>query len=626
MSLTPSPQTFPPSSGDGGPSAEETLGHYRIFRRPDGGLWELGRGAMGVTYKAVDTNLDKPVALKIINGQSIGQENARKRFRREARSAASLHHRHIAGVFHFGESSGSFFYAMEYIDGETGDALVKREGPLPWRTALEVALQVSRALMAAHAKDLVHRDIKPANIMVVDEVDERGVVKLIDFGLAKSAAEKEGSHSVTNVSGFLGTPLYASPEQCEEIPADIRSDIYSLGVTLWFMLTGEPTFVGNLGKVFHQQMHAAPPWEKLPADLPREVRTLLERMLAKDRADRQQTPAELRTEIEQCLQVSGGAGSVAPGRTRTPAPGLPLVQSSVAGASSRGGTNPPPPINPPGSPVAAGTSRPATAAPVPPVTRPGNLPSTGGPTGEETLVEPVAPRATKPPPVSAPSEWRQKKGLIVATAVVGLAALIAMGDNSSDSSTAKAAARGREKARKAQIAAAKVEASANKRAEAAGKVASANAIASDSEMSEMNDALRELGIEGFSFTGWKNFSKEAGAKIINSVAGKVENFSDLSERAKAYSGLASAQAKLGDTRGSQQRFAQAIQTAKLLSDGDEKTNLLAMLAKQQEKVMAEVVPSMPSPPAPPTPPEPPKTAGSPAVNESKEPVAESPAP
>jgi tetratricopeptide (TPR) repeat protein len=284
-----------------------TFQHYRVLRRDDGHLWELGRGAMGVTYKAIDTNLESFVALKVINALFLDNESARERFIREARAAAQLRHRNVASVYHLGHDSQSFFYAMEFIDGETLEHLVKRTGPQPWQVALPIALQVARALMAAHEKRLVHRDIKPANIMLVDEVDESAVVKLIDFGLAKSMVEGSGSLVNLSGSGFLGTPLYASPEQCDEIAPDIRSDIYSVGVTLWYVLTSKPPFVGSLGKVFSQHLHSPPPFERLPADVPEAVRALLGRMLAKERAERPQTPAELRREIETCLRSSNAA-------------------------------------------------------------------------------------------------------------------------------------------------------------------------------------------------------------------------------------------------------------------------------------------------------------------------------
>jgi serine/threonine protein kinase len=140
----------------------ERYQHYEVLRRGDGALWELGRGAMGITYKAFDTNLRCPVALKVINNAYLNSDVARQRFLREARAAAALRHQNVASVFHLGTDHESYFYAMEFIDGETVDAYMKRTGPLGPVEALEITMQVSRALAAAVKQQLVHRDLKPA--------------------------------------------------------------------------------------------------------------------------------------------------------------------------------------------------------------------------------------------------------------------------------------------------------------------------------------------------------------------------------------------------------------------------------------------------------------------------------
>ena len=156
----------------------ETFQHYQVLKREDGSLWELGRGAMGVTYKAFDVNLRCHVALKVISNQFLDSEIARARFLREARAAAGLRHRNVASVYHLGDEDDSVFYSMEFIDGQTVEALVNGRGPLPVADALQVALQVARALGAAAKQGVVHRDIKPANLMVVheDEDEEQGFV------------------------------------------------------------------------------------------------------------------------------------------------------------------------------------------------------------------------------------------------------------------------------------------------------------------------------------------------------------------------------------------------------------------------------------------------------------------
>src|SRR5271170_6237277 len=274
----------------------ERYQHYEVLRHGDGSPWELGRGAMGITYKAYDTNLRCPVALKVINNAYLNSDVARQRFLREARAAAALRHQNVASVFHLGTDHESYFYAMEFIDGETVDTYMKRTGPLSPLEALEITLLVSRALAAAVKQQLVHRDLKPANLMLVDEEGEK-VVKVIDFGLAKSAKrEGEDSGALTVGGGFVGTPHFASPEQLEEREIDVRSDIYSLGVTLWYMLAGQPPFGGSMAQVMSQHLSKPPPFEKFKT-LPQPVAALLRKMLEKDPANRFQTPAELRKAI-----------------------------------------------------------------------------------------------------------------------------------------------------------------------------------------------------------------------------------------------------------------------------------------------------------------------------------------
>src|SRR6202049_230222 len=268
--------------------------HFVIMRHADGSLWELGRGAMGVTYKAFDTNLRSDVALKVINSQFLNSEMARQRFLREARAAASLRHPNVATVFHLGNSEGGFYYAMEYVEGETVERRLQREGPLAPELALRITRQVSRALIAADRQKLVHRDIKPSNIMlVVDEEEDHLLVKVIDFGLAKSLVAAADQSLPVSRGGFVGPPHFASPEQLEEQEIDVRSDIYSLGATLWFTLTGRPPFQGSKDSVIHQHLSQPLPPELLSKLHPR-IRALVERMQAKNPDDRFQTPGELK--------------------------------------------------------------------------------------------------------------------------------------------------------------------------------------------------------------------------------------------------------------------------------------------------------------------------------------------
>jgi serine/threonine protein kinase len=273
--------------------------HYQLLQKEDGSLVELGRGAMGITYKAFDRNLRCDVALKVISGRLLEDETAASRFLREARNAAKLRHRNVASVFHLGQHGGSYFYAMEFIDGETVTARVKREGQLDCLFALDITQQVAAALIAAEAQHLVHRDIKPSNLMLVRESDGEILVKVIDFGLAKTVMMQSTADLTSG--GFVGTPYFASPEQLDRQTEDIRSDIYSLGVTLWFMLTGKPTFMGSVASVIAQHMDRTPPFDEL-AILPAEVVAVLRRMLEKDREQRIQTPTALRSELRFCIE------------------------------------------------------------------------------------------------------------------------------------------------------------------------------------------------------------------------------------------------------------------------------------------------------------------------------------
>lgn len=271
--------------------------HYEVLTRDDGSLFELGRGAMGVTYKGLDTNLRIPVCLKVIAASHLHSEVARQRFIREARSAARLQNPNVAAVYHLGQSGDTWFYAMEFIDGDTVDALIKRTGPLAPKLALEIVDQVGKAFGAAEPHGLVHRDIKPANLMVIRDGDAV-LVKVIDFGLAKTTLPDDDSATLS-MGGFVGTPHFASPEQLEEKDLDVRSDIYSLGVTLWFMLAGKTPFAGSMAQVMSQHLSKTPPFEKL--NVPPPLARLLRRLLEKKPLDRPQNAAELRREVARCL-------------------------------------------------------------------------------------------------------------------------------------------------------------------------------------------------------------------------------------------------------------------------------------------------------------------------------------
>src|ERR1700756_4615309 len=278
----------------------ERYQQYEVLRRADGGLWELGRGAMGITYKAFDTNLRFAVALKVINSAYLQNETARQRFLREARAAAGLRHPNVASVFNLGTDQNNYFYVMEFVEGETLEAVVKRKGRLEPIEALNITLQVARALAAAAKQRLVHRDLKPTNLMLVDQEGEQ-IVKVIDFGLAKVARDSGEDSAALTVAGFVGTPHFASPEQIEEGEVDIRSDIYSLGVTLYFGLTGQSPFSGSIGQVMSQQLYKPLPLGPLAHQPPCLV-SLLQHMMEKDPNKKLQTPQDLQKAILACVK------------------------------------------------------------------------------------------------------------------------------------------------------------------------------------------------------------------------------------------------------------------------------------------------------------------------------------
>ena len=272
--------------------AVQRFEHYELVRGEDGKPVELGRGAMGVTYKALDVDLRCPVTLKVISERYLGDESARLRFLREARAAAKLRHSNVASVLHLGRTGSSYFYAMEFVEGETVEKFIKRSGRLDVKLALEITTQVAAGLAAVHEQNLVHRDIKPTNIMVRLKEEGGVTAKIIDLGLAKTLDESASEAGISSPGAFVGTPEFASPEQFAGVSVDIRSDLYSLGVTLWEMMTGRTPFRGSSAEVMYQHQHAPLPLERLK-DVPQPVVVLLEKLLEKDPAQRFRTPNEL---------------------------------------------------------------------------------------------------------------------------------------------------------------------------------------------------------------------------------------------------------------------------------------------------------------------------------------------
>jgi serine/threonine protein kinase len=293
------------SSDEGGAGSQfRRFENYEVILDEAGKPIELGRGAMGVTYKALDVDLRCPVTLKVISERYLGDESARLRFLREARAAASVRHQNVASVFHLGRSGENYFYAMEFVEGETLERLIKRSGHLEVKLALEIVSQVVAGLAAVHKQKLVHRDIKPSNIMV--SLEEGGAVtaKIIDLGLAKSLDEPSSQTAISTPGAFAGTPEFASPEQFAGVPVDIRSDLYSLGVTLWEMLTGKTPFSGTPSEVLYQHQHVPLPLNRL-VGIPQPVVVLFEVLLEKDPKRRFQSPAEALQAIPMIVGAIG---------------------------------------------------------------------------------------------------------------------------------------------------------------------------------------------------------------------------------------------------------------------------------------------------------------------------------
>ena len=285
--------------------------NYEVMLDQDGKPIELGRGAMGITYKAFDIDLHFPVTLKVISEKYVGDESARLRFLREARAAAKVRHPNVASVFHLGRSGGEYFYAMEFVEGETLESLIKRSGRLEVKLALEITSQVAAGLDAVHELKLVHRDIKPSNIMVRLKDEGRVAAKIIDLGLAKGVSEAGSQSGISTPGAFAGTPEFASPEQFAGLGVDIRSDLYSLGVTLWEMLVGQTPFRGPPNEVMYQHRHGPLPLDQLKG-LPRSVVVLLDVLLQKDPAERIQSPAELLKSIQLVTAAVEAGRSVSP--------------------------------------------------------------------------------------------------------------------------------------------------------------------------------------------------------------------------------------------------------------------------------------------------------------------------
>jgi serine/threonine protein kinase len=283
------------------------IGKYEV-------LAHIATGGMGAVYKARDTENDREVALKVLMPDTAAKANYLERFRREARSVAKLCHENIVALYEFGESRGAYFLALEFVDGTDLHDYVSRLGPLDPDEALSVVLQGCRALQHAHDNAIIHRDIKPSNFLVTVR-DGHLTVKLTDLGLAREVETDE--FRLTRMGATVGTIDYIAPEQARDSGlADGRSDLYSLGATWFFLLTGRPPFPkGGLGeRVLRLLTEEAPDVRALNKDVPADTAAVIRRLLAKDPDARYQTPTELLHELHGLQQGHRPAAPAEPPR------------------------------------------------------------------------------------------------------------------------------------------------------------------------------------------------------------------------------------------------------------------------------------------------------------------------
>src|SRR4026208_1282558 len=266
-------------------------GRYRIVRK-------LGSGGMADVYLAEDEELGRRVAIKILNDRHANDESFVERFRREAKNAAGLSHPNIVSIYDRGEAEGTYYIAMEYLDGRSLKELVVARGPLPIPDAIAATRQVLAALRFAHRKGVVHRDIKPHNVMA----DADGRLKVTDFGSARAGVSQSAE-----ACSIIGTAQYLSPEQARGAPVDQRSDLYSIGIVLYEMLTGKTPFTGETPvEIAMKHLSDTPrPPSLLRPDIPPDLDMVVLRALAKNPDDRFQTAEEMVAELDRFAQGAG---------------------------------------------------------------------------------------------------------------------------------------------------------------------------------------------------------------------------------------------------------------------------------------------------------------------------------
>lgn len=279
-------------------------GKYRLDER-------LGGGGMGTVYRATHLLIDRPVALKVLSQRFVGDQTAQQRFRREARAAGRMQHPNAVTVTDFGATEDGYLYiVMELLEGRTLRDLMAHEGPLDPARAVSIMLQACAAVGAAHEAGLIHRDLKPANIFIEQRPNLPAIVKVLDFGVAKCAVEEHDDDykTLTQVGAIIGTPRYMSPEQCSGVaPLTPASDVYSLGIILYEMLTGVVPFAADtpLGVALKQVSEAPAPMKNAGVAVPPELEQHVMHALAKNPQERPRDANELRRELHGVAEALG---------------------------------------------------------------------------------------------------------------------------------------------------------------------------------------------------------------------------------------------------------------------------------------------------------------------------------
>ena len=287
---------------------------------------KLGQGGMGAVYRARQHSMGREVAIKVLTAGLVSDPTSIKRFLREAKLASRLNHPNVVSVLDFGQTQdGVFYLVMELVEGQTLEAVLRHEGPLPVSQMVRIATQICDALDGAHALPIVHRDLKPANVMVLAR--SRDHVKVLDFGLAKSLST-ENTGTVTSAGALLGTPAFMPPEVAKGLAADHRADLYSLGCMMYVMGTGHPPFVTDsvMEMIALHGSQTAPPMTRVPEA----IAAVIDRLLQKDPDLRYQTATAVRAALEDAYELSRTSRSV----PALPASGPPAIATPVSGRPS----------------------------------------------------------------------------------------------------------------------------------------------------------------------------------------------------------------------------------------------------------------------------------------------------